>query len=400
MSTAAVKSIGVHTLAIPMRRSVEHAASQRDVAEPIVVAVELNSGVVGYGETLPRPYVTGETIDSVGEAIERLYGPALLDFHPACFPDALEAIDGLPWRFRDGERGSGPISPAARAAVELALLDAYSRHFLRPISDAVGWMGFSDFGSPGSIRDTRYSGVLASRSVSGTLRTLRLMWWYGLRDFKVKVGEDGEADRLSVVARYLSRPIARGRATLRVDANGGWNLSQAIERLGAWRSMQLASVEQPLAKGDEDNLPELKSCVHQPLMYDESLVTMADADKLIALQVADGFNIRLSKCGGFLPALKLARLAQRNGIMVQLGCMVGETSILSSAGRRFLEVVPHVRFVEGSFGSFLLRDDIVRSSVRFGYGGRSKTLKQLGWGTDVDTRKLAQLCTTHTTFVM
>ncbi len=397
---AAIRCIAVHTLTIPMRHSVEHAASKRDVAEPVIVSVELNGGEVGYGETLPRPYVTGETVESVLRSIERVYGPALLDMHPECFPDALEAIDALPWRQQEGERGNGPLVPAARAAVELALLDAFARHFRRPISDVVGWMGLSEFGSPGSLREIRYSGVLAAGSISGTLRALRLMWWYGLRDFKLKVGDDLEVDRVRAVARYLARPLARRRAALRVDANGAWSFSRALERLGAWRSLQLASVEQPLAKGEENKLKELKSCVHQPLMYDESLVTFDDAERLIALQVADGFNIRISKCGGFLPSLRLARLALRNGIMVQLGCMVGETAILSSAGRRFLELVPGVRFAEGSFGSFLLTDDIARRTVRFGYGGRAAALSEPGWGITVDEGKLGALSAATHRFVL
>jgi muconate cycloisomerase len=65
-------------------------------------------------------------------------------------------------------------------------------------------------------------------------------------------------------------------------------------------------VEQPLSVGAEDQLAELKRATRMPLMYDESLVTRADADRLIELGVVDAFNIRLSKNGGFLPALRLA----------------------------------------------------------------------------------------------
>lgn len=385
MATSAVQCITLYPLAIPLRKKVTHAASQREVADPIVVAVELNSGATGYGETLPREYVTGETVASVSDMVERVYAADLVELHPRNFPEALEAIDGLTWR-----HPCGSLMPAARAAVELALLDAYSRHFDRPIAEAAGWMGISGFGFPGSLRRVRFSGVLAGAGSKNTKRLLRMAWWYGLRDFKLKVGDTGDEQRLRETARYLARATKSGRATLRVDVNGAWDVSQAIQRLTAWSDVGLAAVEQPLAKGDEKNLPELKSCVHAPLMFDESLVTMDDAVSLVTQQVADAFNIRISKCGGLLPSLRLAEFARRHGVMIQLGCMVGETSILSAAGLRFLEIVPRVHFAEGCFGSFLLADDVVRQPLRFGYGGRFQPLPAGGWGVDVNVAKLEE----------
>ncbi|MHC4611148.1 MAG: hypothetical protein ACYS7M_12460, partial [Planctomycetota bacterium] len=119
MAASAIRSITTYCLEIPLRRKVAHATSERAVADPIVVAVELMNGVVGYGETLPRPYVTGETVASVVGAIREVFVPALLEIHPAHFPGALEAIEALPFQASDGR-----VIPAARAAVELALLDA------------------------------------------------------------------------------------------------------------------------------------------------------------------------------------------------------------------------------------------------------------------------------------
>ncbi|MEE9297385.1 MAG: enolase C-terminal domain-like protein [Phycisphaerae bacterium] len=386
MPNAVIRAVTIHQLAIPLRRQIAHAAFARSVSEPVVVAIELDSGILGYGETLPRPYVTGESVESVVDAVARVYVPALVEMHPAGFPHALEAVESLPW-----STAVDRACPAARCAVELALLDAYSKQFQRPISDAAGWMGINEFGGPGSLPSIRHSGVLASAKVKRLKSTLRRLWWYGIRDFKLKVGDAGEHQRLEVVQKYLARPIESGRATLGVDANGGWSLSQAVERLTDWRAYKLAFVEQPLARGAEQELSELKSCVHQPLMYDESLVTMADAESLVQAQVADAFNIRISKCGGFLPSLKLAHYAAKQGITIQLGCMVGETSILSSAGRKFLELVPRVRFAEGSFGRFLLCDDLIRRPLTFGYGGRVKPIPGFGWGIDVDPTRLDEL---------
>ncbi len=392
MRAVVVHRVSVFPLSIPLRGRVAHAASQRDHADPVVVAVELTNGIVGYGETLPRPYVTQETVESVVHGIQATFVPVLIGFHPQSFPEALEAIEALPWG--DDVR----LMPAARAAVELALLDAVLRAYHRDMDAVVQWMGLPGFGSPGSIRHIRFSGVLASDDLSRTLRQLRLMYWGGLRDFKLKVGTPDDRDPLQAVLNYLRRPLAKGRATLRVDANGAWSKESAIEWLSATRHAPICAVEQPLARGCEGELPELFETVSRHaaarvFVHDESLITFDDAQRLLQLGVADGFNIRMSKCGGLLPSLRLAALARRENVRIQLGCMVGETSVLSAAGLRFLEVCPGVTWAEGCFGSFLLSDDVVRKELRFGYAGRPPRLKTGGLGATVNAAGLKRHCT-------
>lgn len=371
---------------IPLRHRVSHAAAERGVADPVIVAVELTNGLIGYGETLPRPYVTGETVATVVEAVQRVFVPVLIEFHPESFADALEAIEALPWH-----DASGRSVPAARAAVELALLDAAMRAFNRDMDAVVQWMGLPGFGSPGSLKRIRFSGVLAEAEPRKTLRHLRLMYWGGLRHFKLKVGATGDRARLEVAATYLQRSLKAGTASLRVDANGAWSEDEALTWLSRAAHLPLASLEQPLARGDEERLTALRERCRTPFMHDESLITADDAQRLIELGVADGFNIRISKCGGLLPALRIAGLARRSRVRIQLGCMVGETSVLSAAGLRFLQVCPSVTWAEGCLGSFLLRDDVVTRGLRFGYGGRPPRLSAGGLGATVTPEKLTRL---------
>ncbi len=373
--TVVVDKIAIHPLLIPLRGKVSHATSQRGVADPVIVGVELHDGTLGYGETLPRAYVTGETVDSVVEAIRGALCDTVVGFHPASFSEALEFIESLPWKDASGK----PI-PAARAAVELALLDASMRYYGRDMDDVVRWMGLPGFGSPGSVKRVRFSGVLAADGLERTRRQLRKMYWGGLRQFKLKVGTAGDIERLEHVARYLSKPISNGRASLRLDANGVWKKAEAIEWLCGVDRAAIAAVEQPLHRGEEGDLPEVRRASGVAVFHDESLVTRADAERLIELEVADGFNIRISKCGGLMAALRLAGRARREGVRIQLGCMVGETGILSAAGLRFLEVCPEVEWAEGCFGSFLLAGDVVREKVRFGFGGKPPRLRGPGLG--------------------
>jgi muconate cycloisomerase len=127
-----------------------------------------------------------------------------------------------------------------------------------------------------------------------------------------------------------------------------------------------------------------------PILVDESLVTEADADSLLATRGCHGFNLRLSKLGGLLPCLRMARRAAESGVWCQLGSHVGETSILAAAGRQLALHLPELRFAEGSFGSLLLSQDIASPSVKFGHGGRAGALRGPGIGAHVLPERLRE----------
>lgn len=378
-----VVSLTLWRLRIPMRGKFRHALSERAASEPLIVQAELSNGAAGFGETHPRAYVSGETTESAVATIRDVLAARLLDVRAENFPEALEQIDALPMQ----DAAERPCT-AARAAVELALLDAFARAFRRPISEAAGWLGLPGLGPPGSIGTVRYSGVVGGETPESVRRSIRKMRCYGLRDFKLKVGDPGDDARVRAAVSLLNRPLRTGRAKLRLDANGGWTLEEARQRLRSWADLPIACVEQPLARGHEESWYQLLSASPIPLMADESLVTPEDAERLLRHRAAGWFNVRLSKNGGLLPALRLAQLAQKHGVGVQLGCMVGETSLLSAAGRWFLGSVARVGFAEGSYGRFLLRGDVSTRAVRFGYGGRAIEPAGPGWGVEVSEELL------------
>jgi L-alanine-DL-glutamate epimerase-like enolase superfamily enzyme len=383
-----LREIRVHRLAIPLRVRFEHAAASRDIADPIIVtavAAAPHAQHVGYGETLARAYVTGETPDSVLDDIERTFAPLLLDFRAASFIEALEQIDALPTQV------GGRVVTGARAAVELALLDLACRVYRRRPSDIAGWMGLIGFGPPGCRATARYSGIVVGQT-RGKLKTmLRLQRWYGLRDFKLKVATAGWQDRLAWAYEVLARPIAEQRATLRVDANAGWSLAEANEALLMLEKLGVCALEQPLPDIHDADLPYLAEQSACDLIVDESLLTLDDAERLIAGGGTRVLNIRIAKNGGLLPALRIARVAVARGLDVQLGCLVGETSILAAAGVAFLETCPRVRFVEGAFGRWLLKQDVTRQPVQFGYRGTIRARREYGLGVEVDPAALERL---------
>ena len=361
MASRAVQ-LDLYQTAIPMR-PFEHAATARNVTEAVLVRLRLDNGGEGWGETLPRPYVTGETIESVLEDIEEVFWAA------------LRSGSGVPPMEQAASR---PVT-AARAAVELAWQDACARSAGRPLGGPI----------PPAVR---VSGVLGSADPARTARHLWLMRLFGLRDFKLKLGLGEQIDRenTSVVHSRLAKALGSGKCTLRVDVNGGWELAEAAQRIEQLAQLGVCAVEQPVS-APAGRLAGLAQRCPLPLIADESLITSADFNELVrAGKGRVWLNIRIAKNGGLDSALAMARAAAAAGVPFIVGCMVGETAILSAAQRVLLGRCPPPRFVEGNYGRSLLSDDLARKSPRFGYGGRLKALPGAGLGVVVDPKRLAK----------
>ena len=379
MSTPRPKSLEVWAYRIPMRVRFEHARAGRSASTGILVRLALDDGSVGWGEGIPRDYVTGETVESATEVIRRVYADRLLADAPLAAPP-----------FEDG----GVAYNAAWCACELAYLDAVGRSRRERVADMLaGQLGFR-----AGRRLRRVSAIISAGTTAKVRRMLRLMRLLAFRDYKLKVGKDADHDEANLAEchRQLGRGLMRRRGptrrTLRVDANGAWDLEEAVRRAEGLARWGVLAVEQPLAKGSEDALADLRRRTSVPIMLDESLLTIPQAERLVRGGQVDLFNIRVSKNGGLVQSLRLAQLAHRSGLDFQLGCMVGETGVLSAAGRVFLELVGRqARFAEGSYGRFLLRSDITRQRLSFGYGGFVRAMMGPGLGVRVQPSKVRKV---------
>ncbi len=366
---------------IPLRRPIRHASHRRTETDNLVVRCVLDNGTIGHGEGVPRDYVTGETVDSALQLLARSDLAAQLG-PCADFPAAVARAEELRLAPVPGDdRGIG--GNAARCAVELALLDAHGRAFGQPLS-AVTALLAPDCHQPRPR--VRYSGAITS--AKGL--KLRVVAWvqrlFGFAQMKVKVGIAGQDDasRLRIVRRCMGQAM-----DLRVDANEAWAPDEAAGRIEELLPAGITSVEQPLAHEHADRLAELRQRVKVPIMLDESLCGRLDAERAAAGGLCDLFNVRLSKCGGFIPSLRLVQLARRHGLGCQLGCQVGETAILSAAGRHFAASVGGLRYVEGSYDRYLVKEALGTVDLTFRRGGWAPALPGPGLGVDIDPARLA-----------
>lgn len=367
---------------IPLKRKVRHASHARTSTESLVARCLLPSGETGWGEGLPRDYVTGETVDSALSLMES--SPFATELDGSTWERAVASAERLRLNPVPGDnRGIG--GNAARCALEIAWLDACGRKFGKPVASIVEMLE-PLLAKP--FEAVRYSGVITSSKGWKLALLARLYRYTGFRHVKIKVGIDGQDDPKRV---GTLRGILGPDRQIRVDANEAWNLNEAVKSLGELKPFNIAWVEQPMPVEADGDLLQLRTQSGVRVMLDESLCGMADAQALVAGRQIDLFNLRLSKCGGFIPTLRLMAFAQRSGLACQLGCQVGETGILSAAGRHFAQAVKGLEAVEGSFDRFLVGERLTKEDLTFGWGGKAQPLIGKGLGVTVDEAALERV---------
>ncbi len=371
---------------IPLKRTIRHASHTRTANDTLLVACTLDDGTVGWGEGLPRPYVTGETIESVFTQLKATDWKSQLGASLACLPDAVALCSKVTLAAAPAE-ARDCFGNAARCAVELSILDAVARREGVPLS-AVTSLVPETSAIRQSVARVRYSGVITSM---GRARETFRAWQLRLAGFeqcKAKVGITGVDDRAAVgrIRRALGP-----RIDLRIDANEAWSCATLESKLAPLLDLDISCVEQPVPHAEVDGLAAIRRRIGIPLMLDESLCSLADGQRAVERGTCDLFNIRLSKCGGMVNSLRLAALAHRAGLGYQLGAQVGETGILSAAGRHFACSVAGIRYLEGSYDRYLVRERLTRQDLTFGWGGLANALNGPGLGVDIDTKVVERL---------
>ena len=378
-----IAALTAYQVRIPLRRRIRHAAHTRTETDNLLVRCVLEDGSEGFGEGVPRDYVTGETIASAFELLRRsdLAGQRedCRDFEQAVALAERLQLAPVPGDVRGCEGN------AARCAVELAILDAYGRHFGRALSEVVRLLAPEIYQPQPRVR---YSGAITTARNLKTLTAAIVFRIYRFKQVKIKVGMEGYDDRrrLAMMRRWGGRNM-----DIRLDANEAWTPGNVVERIRELEPFGISAVEQPLPHADAAILRDVRRQVRTPIMLDESLCSRYDAERAIEGQFCDLFNIRLSKCGGFIPSLRLAQFAKQHGLGCQLGCQVGETAVLSAAGRHFAASVAGLRYLEGSYDRHLVHEALATEDLTFGWGGWAKALPGPGLGITLDRQALQRV---------
>lgn len=394
-----ISELSAYHVRIPLRKTIRHASHTRTATDSLVVRCRLDDGTEGWGEGLPRHYVTGEVID---DAFPLLRTANLKSTFGERFSDLGSAIE-LCEQFQllshkdDARRCFGN---SIRCAVELSILDASCRALGVPFSAVTGAFPVAA-GIRKPDRETtkpvQYSAAITSMSSFRQRLRAWLIRLYGFSQTKVKVGVP-DIDDVSTVARI--RGTLGPKIDIRIDANEAWNCRNLVTKLRPLEPFGITAVEQPVPHEESGGLAEIRGRITVPIMLDESLCSEPDARRAIELGTCDLFNIRISKCGGFLNSLRLAAMAYGAGLSYQLGCQVGETGILSAAGRHFATTVDGIRYLEGSYEKFLVRERLTVEDLTFGRAGFAPALAGPGLGVSIDDSALRRVTIARESFTL
>jgi L-alanine-DL-glutamate epimerase-like enolase superfamily enzyme len=341
-----------------LREGYRIARHQFTSAENILLKIATSDGRTGYGCAAPFEEVTGESPAGSLTALRNVLIPLVRDADAESPEAVIRQAAAI-----------APEAPAARAALEMALLDLRGKRAGVPLHRLLG---------PARTRLLTSATLGIEDDLAASLDRARRYVAEGFRILKIKVGEDWEADARLVAAL---RATFGASLLIRADANQGYDETNAVRFLRAVEPLGLELLEQPTPASDLDTLRRLRTASTIPIMADESAVTEADAARLLAAGAADLLNVKLMKAGGVLAGLAIGRRASAAGIGLMIGCN-DESRISIAAGLHLALACPAAGRADLD-GHLDLQDDVARGGVRF-LDGFLEAVEAPGLGVSVD----------------
>ncbi len=271
------------------------AADQRSVFLEIA-----HDGKVGLGEAHPSSYYYNETPEKVLEVVAKVGD--LLGDDPFPIVDIVARITE-----------AFPDAPAAVAGIDIALHDLCGKLLGVPVYKMLAL-------NPANTPRTSYT--IGIDTIDVMLKKLEEAREYPI--LKIKVGVDNDMEMIRAIRDNTD-------AIIRVDANTGWGVDEAIEKINALEQFDIELIEQPIKAGDYEGLRKIRQNTNIPLMADEDSITTAELPKLIGC--VDAINIKLMKCRGLCEALRMIHTAHSLGMDVMLGCMTESSLSLTAAAQ-------------------------------------------------------------------
>lgn len=174
--------------------------------------------------------------------------------------------------------------------------------------------------------------------------------------YKIKLGTEHDIEIIEALRRHTD-------ALFRIDANAGWKRDEALEKIKALKDLGVEFIEQPLAKDDWEGMKTLYQKSPLPLYADEACVAEGDVDN--CYQHFHGINIKLTKCSGLTPALRMIKRARELNLGVMAGSM-NESTIGSAAIAHLQSLIDYL----DADGPMLLKEDIA-TGLDYGNDGKA-----------------------------
>jgi L-alanine-DL-glutamate epimerase-like enolase superfamily enzyme len=276
------------------------------------------AGETGYGEATSNPYY-GHTLQSLLSEIRGIRDE--IESYPFSKPEDFHR-----W-LREKN-----LSSFALCALDLAAHDLYGKLQKKPLYELWGT-------STAKYPITNYT--IGIDTIEQMVAKMKEMPW---PIYKIKLGTKEDLE----IVRELRKHSA---SVFRIDANGAWTASQTIAIAPSLKELGVEFIEQPLKADDWEGMERVAHHSVLPVIADESCLVESDVARC-ALHF-NGINIKLTKCGGLTPALRMIKQGRELGLKIMVGCMTESTVGISAIG----QLLPQLDYVDMD-GPLLISDDI------------------------------------------
>lgn len=349
-----IREIILYKLSIPLNEPFTTSLGTDYSAENIVVKIITVEGIIGFGECSPYMPINGESQDTCF-IVGQYFAHALKGKDPLQIEACINLMDKIIY-----------ANSSIKSAFDIALYDIAAQHAAMPMYQFLG-------GTTAKTIITDYTVSIGEpEKMAADAVKIKAQ---GYPAIKIKLGKHGPTDveRIKAIRAAVGNEIP-----LRIDANQGWTVEEAIQTLQALAIYDIQHCEEPIARWNFMQLPEVKKNSPVPIMADECCGDDHDAARLIQIKACDYFNIKLGKSGGIFKGLKMVRLAEAAGIHLQVGAMI-ESRLAMTAFAHFALCSPAIEHFDFDT-ALMFSEDPVSGGILYKDNGVVKVPETTGLG--------------------
>ena len=365
-----IDQVTVSKIVLPFVGDFAHSRRKASFAENIVVEISADGEKIrGFGEGAPRL--------NISRVAEINAAQAAAFVNSKSFPWELDHVSQI-GDFVDGLPGTHDVNPAV-CAVESALLDALGKQEGKPVTAYFPNTFLTDV--------VRYGAAVPLGDKTKINEICNLINRFGIKQVRVKMNRDIDANR-ETMDTVLS--VLGPDCDLRLDSNGIWDADLACLHVPIIETYNVKVVEEPMDVG-ETGFPafaEKMLSMGVVLMACQSAPTLRDVMKICRDGHYRMVNVKLSRSGGYHRSLRIIDFLRQKGVSFQIGSHLGESGLLSAAGRGLCLLCRDAVYYDGSLDPFLLAKNTTTAHVSFGPGGKAGPLNGAGLGVEVDDERM------------
>lgn len=360
-----VSKIEVFKSPIKLKKPFVISLGEMHYADNIIVKIHTDTGLVGLGECSPFLPINGESMETcfiVGQYL----GKVLKGQNPLDLEQCVALMDRTIY-------GNTSI----KSAFDVALYDIASQNAELPLYKFLGAV------KKRSLKTDYTVSIGEANQMAADALEIKER---GFEIIKVKLGKDGREDvkRIRAIRESIGMEIP-----LRLDANQGWSVMEALETLKALAPYNIQHCEEPIPRWEFMALPKVKKESPIIIMADESCLDNHDAERLISLEACDAINIKLGKSSGLHKALKIIKLAEAAKIDLQIGGFL-ESRIGFTASAHLAMTSSSVKFIDFDT-PLMFEEDPVSEGMIYGQNGLVNLSEKVGLGVAIKENYLESL---------